>query len=591
MKIKIIAALSTFAIFAGIYASAQYSPDALPDRLDDAAKWSEEYFDPALNPQFEGSSYQIMAMARMGRKYDYSSYLRNIEDLTAGYTEYTSASDYALASLAISSAGGDPRNADGRDLLAEGIYNRTESSPLLSGTADDISLSLIALDSKDYDIPEGAAATRETMISALLGAQQSDGGFSNVRSTALALSALSKYVGSYVSPDVINSAVDYLSAAQNDNGDFGDLESTAAVLMALDAVGVNSDDDMRFIKNNKNVTDGLLNYSAPDGSFYAYGDGTGEATGIAACAMTSHVRYLDSNSDFFSFNSTDMPQSMDKFNNPDSGQNNLTSGNNAGTNNNNNSNSNNNNNNNDNSSNNSNNNNSSSTNNGNNEERAPVNTQNNGGEDDEEDENTDRGSDSSRNNTNSSSVAAVTPRPARTAAPSVRVTPRPAATMMPRVTIAPRATIAPRPSSVPSTSTMRPIRTPKPTKEPELVGPVKLPGPMPTQTPSLDDDEMSGMSEQSGIDVPIAAGIIAAFALAAVIMVYLASRKKTGAKNTKKPEKPAPKTEKTTVQSRARKDIDEIYHAKIHRRTEIHGAYRAREKYKERGKYKGSYRK
>ncbi len=604
MRIKIIALFCAAVMFVGICASARYSSDDLPDRLNDAVKWSEEYFDPSLNPQFEGSSYQIMALARMGRDYDYSSYLRNIEDYTAGYTEYTPASSYALASLAISSAGGDPRNADGRDLLADGIYNRAESSPLLGGSINDISLSLIALDSKNYNIPEGASVTREDMISTLIGLQQPDGSFGNAYSTALALSALSGYVGENVSAEAINSAVDYLSSAQNADGGYDDLETTAAVLMALDTVGVNSDNDMRFVKNNNNVTDALLNYGAPDGSFYAYGDGTGEATGIAACAMTSHLRYLDSNSDFFSFDMPDMPQSMEEFNRPENndtnnGAANNTSGGNtsSGSSNNTPANS---------GSNNSSSSGSSSNNNGVSTAAPNNNSSNDDNSSNGSNSGSSSGSSSSGSNSNSSSSSGSSSnssgsnnsQPARTSRPSSSssgTTPRPAATIMPRVTVAPRATVAPRPSNAPGTSTTRPARTPKPTEKPELVGPVRVPGPMPapTSTPEA-DAELAGALERDGKGVPVAVGIIALFALGAIALAFLANRKKPIGRIKTKKEKTKSKPNNLvngSADTLKQNEKDKAYHAKIHRRTEIHGAYKTREKYKKRGKYKGSYRK
>ena len=394
MRIKAIALISAAVMLITVCVSAQYPEDRLASTLDDAVYWAENNFSPALNPQFDGSSYQIMAAARMGRNYDYSSYLQNMETVVSGYTPYTPASVYATAALAVEAAGGDPGYFAGRNLLSDGIYNRAADSPLIGGDINEVSRSLIALD----------------MITAIVNERAEDGSIgANAYNTALSLTALSNHVGEAgVSADIINSAVDYLSTAQGANGDFGDLETTALVSMALNAIGIDGDTDTRFIKNNNSIIDGIMSYLASDGSFYAYSDHTGEATGIASCALTSHIRMTEGSSDFYDFTSSDVPQILENLNPEPTPED---------------------------SNNNSNNESSSNSENDSSNNSAPSSNSSNSGS-------------SNSSSSSSGTIPRATIRPAATARPSSTIRPsapgtssnaRP--TIMPRVTIPPRATI------------------------------------------------------------------------------------------------------------------------------------------------------
>ena len=540
MRIKAIALISAAVMLITVCVSAQYPEDRLASTLDDAVYWAENNFSPALNPQFDGSSYQIMAAARMGRNYDYSSYLQNMETVVSGYTPYTPASVYATAALAVEAAGGDPGYFAGRNLLSDGIYNRAADSPLIGGDINEVSRSLIALDACNSTLPDYSSVTKDDMVTAIVNECAEDGSIgTNAYNTALALTALSNHIGEAgVSADIINSAVDYLSTAQGANGDFGDLETTALVSMALNAIGIDGDTDTRFIKNNNSIIDGIMSYIASDGSFYAYSDHTGEATGIASCALTSHIRMTEGSSDFYDFTSSDVPQILENLNPEPTPED---------------------------SNNNSNNESSSNSENDSSNNSAPSSNSSNSGS-------------SNSSSSSSGTIPRATIRPAATARPSSTIRPsapgtssnaRP--TIMPRVTIPPRATITP--------SSPKPMRTPHPTKKPELVGPVRLPGPQlpPTPTPEADEfiENADSILHHDTISVPIAVGVIALLALAGLVTAFVLNIKPK-----KKNNKPF-----------HRKKQSDIYRAKIHRRTEIHGAYKTREKYKERGKYKGSYRK
>lgn len=129
--------------------------------------------------------------------------------------------------------------------------------------------------------------------------------------------------------------------------------------------------------------------------------------------------------------------------------------------------------------------------------------------------------------------------------------------------------------------TARPLATKIPRKR-ALVGPVKMPGPLrQTPTPSPADEDSA---ENDDLNTGNESGRRSNPASAAALLVLAALVTAGGAVYVIRTGKfvPLPK----------RKPAEDGYKAKVHRRTEIHGAYREREKYRERGKYKarGKYR-
>ena len=209
---------------------------------------------------------------------------------------YTSVTDIAHDVLNLSACGYDVNNLDGTDLIAklcgyEGMLLQGANGPIYS---------LIALDSRNYAIPESAKWSRKALCNSILSFQKGDGGFSlngnmdsDVDITAYALIALSPYSNDSNISNAINKAVQWLSNHQNDDGSFSSLgescsESTATVITALISLGIPVNSDL-FTKDGVSAYQALLTFQNGDGGFKHIKDGPSDtlATEQAVMALSA----------------------------------------------------------------------------------------------------------------------------------------------------------------------------------------------------------------------------------------------------------------------------------------------------------------
>lgn len=198
------------------------------------------------------------------------------QNITNNQLHSVKSTENARVILALTALGYDPADVNGSNLLA-GFTDMTYVSK--QGVNGPI-WALIALDSKDYDEPN-TNVTRDALIDAILAAQLNDGGWAlnsqgddpaDPDMTGMALTALAPYYSTHNSVKAaVDKALDCLSNKQNADGGFtssGDAtaESCAQVIVALSALGIDADNDERFIKNGKSVLDALLAYHV-DGGF------------------------------------------------------------------------------------------------------------------------------------------------------------------------------------------------------------------------------------------------------------------------------------------------------------------------------------
>ncbi len=201
-----------------------------------------------------------MAMALSGAEESYADYLQAlrtyVENAYAknGCLDKNKATEYHRIALTVMALGGDPTDfgtkPDGSaiDLIAEGTYNyaRDPGAQGLNGWI----WALIALDAQDTEVPADAQYSREDMVSAIVIAQEPDGGFglipgkSDVDITAMAVQALAPYRDRLETE--IDAALEYLSGQLTDTCGYiayGDenAESTAQVILALCALGIDED--------------------------------------------------------------------------------------------------------------------------------------------------------------------------------------------------------------------------------------------------------------------------------------------------------------------------------------------------------------
>lgn len=256
------------------------------------------------------SEWYVIALRQSGEKLDLSTYA----DLLAKMYEMRSARSPVLTqkyALTMFAAGrGDDKyaaNAADETIGAQGIMSYIFGLHLLTNGAQ----------SENH--------TAESVISAILSLRLDDGGWSlagtssDVDITAMAVQSLAPYYGQ--SEDVVKAvdeAVELLAARQLDDGDFAsygaaNAESVAQVIVALSSIGIDIQQDDRFIKNGNTAIDGMLKYRLPDGSF-AHQEG-GEynlfASSQAYFSLISYLRHKNGRFPMFVFGADEGPLGSD----------------------------------------------------------------------------------------------------------------------------------------------------------------------------------------------------------------------------------------------------------------------------------------
>lgn len=248
-----------------------------------------------------GGEWAVIGLSRSG--YDvpkeyYDNYYENAKKYvtdSGGVLHDKKYTEYSRVILALSAIGKNPADVEGYNLLMPlADYNKT----IYQGINGPV-WALIALDSKNYEIPKNTAAevqaTREMYIDKILSCQGEDGGWSlsgessDPDITAMSCTALARYRSREDVLSSINSALAYLSAVQNENGGYssGEIEnseSCAQVIVALCTLGV-SPDDTRFVKNGKSALDSLVSFYDGSGGFYHTYDKNGSSQMAAEQAL------------------------------------------------------------------------------------------------------------------------------------------------------------------------------------------------------------------------------------------------------------------------------------------------------------------
>lgn len=268
--------------------------------------------------------WTAIALALGGSREDFRGYLHRLKSYvtdayaTDGCLDRAKATTYHRIALTVLALGGDPQRfgtkSDGTpiDLIAEGTYDfhgRSLGDQGLNGWV----YALLVLDASRAAVPENAKFSREDMLQAILGAQEEDGGFglqrgsSDADMTAMALQALAPYRADYGAE--IERAVSYLSEAMNENCRFTSYgtesaETSAQVITALCFLGIDPENDTRFRRGEKSVTDGLADFRLPDGTYaHALDGNAGDylATAQSLLALVAMERYRGDLPQIFDF--------------------------------------------------------------------------------------------------------------------------------------------------------------------------------------------------------------------------------------------------------------------------------------------------
>ena len=191
---------------------------------------------------YDSSDWLAIGAVRSGLEKDTSEYFSvwkmRIEDEYSDDTaiDRLNATDWHRAVLTGICLGANPNDISDVDLLGRGTYLRGEGRPLDAQGLNGEIWALIAMDSCDWKLPEGAKPDRTEIIQTIINSRNSDGGFSltvgDGRSdpdiTAMALQALSPYRCCEETEDTVARAVDYLAESQSDTDN---CETTAQIIM------------------------------------------------------------------------------------------------------------------------------------------------------------------------------------------------------------------------------------------------------------------------------------------------------------------------------------------------------------------------
>lgn len=277
---------------------AAVSDTRLNEVVEDTAKFM---YKEVANPQVGsiGGEWAIIGLARSGYEVPnqyYQKYYNVVENYVKsldGKLHDKKYTEYSRLIVALSAIGKDARDVGGYNLLtALGDYDKT----IWQGLNGPI-WALIALDSREYDMPENPAAevqaTRQMYIDRILECQLSDGGWSlfggtesedkdsksDPDITGMALQALAKYQDIAEVKKATEEAIECMSKQQNENGGYfswgsENSESCVQAIVALAELGIPLEDE-RFIKNGKTLLDNLLSYHLEGKGFLHTLDGTG----------------------------------------------------------------------------------------------------------------------------------------------------------------------------------------------------------------------------------------------------------------------------------------------------------------------------
>lgn len=273
-----------------------------------------------------GGEWMVLGLVRSGFSIPgsyYSSVLAYVEENIDenGRLHASRCSVNCRFIIALTAMGKDVTNVGGHDLLA-GLNDLSYIQKVgISG----ILWTLIAFDCGNYAMPVGI--DRETLVNALLALEISGGGWANSGTTpdpdvtAMVLQALAPYENQ--NEDValaIDRGLEILSQMQDSTGNFpsqygASSESIAQVIVTLSTLGIDADQDPRFVKGGVSALDGLLGYFVDGGGFrhIATGKLDGLATEQGFYALTAYERFLSGQTalydmaDLISIDSTPSP--------------------------------------------------------------------------------------------------------------------------------------------------------------------------------------------------------------------------------------------------------------------------------------------
>lgn len=295
----------------------------LETSVEQAAKETKAHMLSVDKSPTVGSEWFVIGLARSGMDLAdsyfatfYNHYANYLEE-NKGVLSNNKYTEYSKTIIAMTAIGKDARDIAGYNLFEpladfERVKAQGINGPIWA---------LIALHTNpEYAIPQvsgvGEQTTEEGLVAYILNQETPGGGWNLVGGsgepdmTGMALQSLAPYYQRDGYEDVtaaIDRALAYLSAAQNPTGGFSTagsetIESCVQVLTALCALGIDPEQDERFVKGGHWLVENLLSYHIPGSGFMhvkpgvdANGGGEGgELNGMSTeqgyYAMTAYQR-------------------------------------------------------------------------------------------------------------------------------------------------------------------------------------------------------------------------------------------------------------------------------------------------------------
>lgn len=283
--------------------------------LGDIYKTTGDYIEKLPGDELNafGSEWYILGLARSGRKV-FDDYYKAIEKYVSenidenGRLDEKRATDNAKLVLVLSALDKDVTDVGGHDLLKALSDMDYVTQQGLSGAI----YALLAFDCRGYDIPSAdknvEQTSREGLVKYILDKQLKDGGWAysgdkaEPDMTAMALQALAAYYKTDTKvKEAADKAVTCLSKLQNTTSGYDSYgsvnsESAAQVITALTALGIDPDNDARFVKNGASVLDSLCGFYVDGGGFRHVSDGKLDPTATAQgyYALAAYYRFAGS---------------------------------------------------------------------------------------------------------------------------------------------------------------------------------------------------------------------------------------------------------------------------------------------------------
>lgn len=255
-----------------------------------------------------GCEWNIISLERSGVSIGdiaKEDYIKSVEERVE---KLTKPSDIARVVLALGTLGKNPEDIKGVNLI-EKLYSNEKLGMMTSNMPI---WTLIALDSHDYSIPDGATWTRKKLIDTILTFQTADGGFGlndnktdSTDMTGMALQSLAPYYNDE-HKNVVNAvdkAIAYLEEVMTDNCGFveGGSENSctvAQIITALSALGIDcTDKSSGFTWGNKSMITNICSFATLPNGFKIYASGSDTvdemSTQQVTYALTAYDRMIE----------------------------------------------------------------------------------------------------------------------------------------------------------------------------------------------------------------------------------------------------------------------------------------------------------